>query len=81
MNVVLVNLDSLRKDHLGAYGNRWIQPPALDAFARESLRFTDVGSGFVDSVRPRLGLPRHLPVDRRHHPTLKVGRSQVSQPR
>jgi arylsulfatase A-like enzyme len=39
-NVVLVILDSLRRDHLGAYGNDWIKTPNLDALARESLRFT-----------------------------------------
>jgi arylsulfatase A-like enzyme len=38
-NVVLVIIDSLRKDHLGAYGNPWIQTPNLDALAKESLRF------------------------------------------
>jgi len=40
MNVVVVNLDSLRRDHVGVYGNGWIQTPNLDALARESLRFT-----------------------------------------
>ncbi len=40
MNVVLVNLDSLRRDHVGAYGNGWIETPNLDALAGESLRFT-----------------------------------------
>ena len=40
MNVVLVNLDSLRRDHVGAYGNGWIKTPNLDALAKESLRFT-----------------------------------------
>jgi arylsulfatase A-like enzyme len=40
MNVVLVIVDSLRKDHVGAYGNDWIQTPNLDALAKESLRFT-----------------------------------------
>jgi arylsulfatase A-like enzyme len=39
-NVVLVILDSLRKDHIGAYGNTWIKTPNLDALANESLRFT-----------------------------------------
>lgn len=39
-NVVLVVLDSLRKDYVGAYGNDWIQTPNLDALAAESLRFT-----------------------------------------
>jgi arylsulfatase A-like enzyme len=40
MNVVLIIIDSLRKDHVGAYDNSWIKTPSLDAFARESLRFT-----------------------------------------
>lgn len=39
MNVVVVNLDSLRRDHVGVYGNDWIQTPNLDALAKESLRF------------------------------------------
>jgi arylsulfatase A-like enzyme len=39
-NVVVVILDSLRKDHLGAYGNDWIKTPNLDALAEESLRFS-----------------------------------------
>jgi arylsulfatase A-like enzyme len=40
MNVVLVILDSLRKDHLGVYGNDRLRTPNLDAFAGESFRFT-----------------------------------------
>ena len=40
MNVVVVNLDSLRRDHVGVYGNDWIKTPNLDALAKESLRFT-----------------------------------------
>jgi arylsulfatase A-like enzyme len=40
MNVILVIVDSLRKDHVGAYGNGWIKTPNLDALAKESLRFT-----------------------------------------
>ncbi len=40
MNVVVVILDSVRKDHVGIYGNDWIQTPSLDALAKESLRFT-----------------------------------------
>jgi arylsulfatase A-like enzyme len=39
MNVVVVILDSLRKDHVGAHGNQWIQTPNLDALAKESLVF------------------------------------------
>jgi arylsulfatase A-like enzyme len=40
MNVILVILDSLRKDHVGAYGNDRIQTPTLDTVAKEGLRFT-----------------------------------------
>ena len=40
MNVVLIIIDSLRKDHVGAYGNDRIRTPNLDALAKESLRFT-----------------------------------------
>jgi arylsulfatase A-like enzyme len=40
MNVILVILDSLRKSHIGAYGNDRIRTPSLDALAGESLRFT-----------------------------------------
>ena len=39
MNVILVIIDSLRRDHLGVYGNDWIKTPNLDALARDSLRF------------------------------------------
>lgn len=38
-NVILVIIDSLRKDHVGAHGNDWIHTPALDALADESLIF------------------------------------------
>jgi arylsulfatase A-like enzyme len=40
MNVILVILDSLRKDHVGIYGNDGIRTPSLNALAKESLRFT-----------------------------------------
>ena len=39
-NVVLVIIDSSRKDHIGAYGNPWIKTPNFDALAKESLLFT-----------------------------------------
>jgi arylsulfatase A-like enzyme len=40
INVMLVILDSLRKDHVGAYGNDRIKTPTLDTVAKEGLRFT-----------------------------------------
>ena len=40
MNAILVILDSLRKDHIGVYGNEKIQTPNLDALANDSFRFS-----------------------------------------
>jgi len=40
VNAVVVILDSLRRDHVGVYGNQWIKTPNLDALAKDSLRFT-----------------------------------------
>lgn len=37
MNVILVISDTLRRDHLGCYGNPWIRTPHLDDFAQECL--------------------------------------------
>ena len=38
-NVVLVVSDTLRRDHLGCYGNRWIRTPSLDRFAEGAVVF------------------------------------------
>jgi len=40
-NVILIMLDSLRRDYLGCYGNDWIRTPNIDALARESVRFVN----------------------------------------
>jgi arylsulfatase A-like enzyme len=40
VNFVVVIVDSLRRDHVGAYGNDWIKTPNLDALAKECLLFT-----------------------------------------
>ncbi len=38
-NVLLITIDTLRADRLGAYGNREIATPALDRLARDSVVF------------------------------------------
>lgn len=39
MNVIWIISDTLRRDHLGCYGNPTIHTPSLDAFAEKSVRF------------------------------------------
>jgi arylsulfatase A-like enzyme len=56
MNVVVVIIDSLRKDHLGAYGNEWIKTPNMDALAKESLRFTRAYPESIPSIPARRGI-------------------------
>ena len=53
MNIVLVILDTLRQDHLGAYGNEWIKTPHWDAFAQEAVRFTRAYSESLPTVPVR----------------------------
>ncbi len=52
-NVLIVTLDTLRADHLGAYGYAAAQTPRLDALAGSGLRFTQ-----ATTVVP-LTLPAH----------------------
>jgi hypothetical protein len=54
-NVIVVIIDTLRRDHVGAYGNDWIQTPTLDALAEESLLFTQAYPEAMPTipVRPR----------------------------
>ena len=56
MNVVVVIVDSLRKDHVGAYGNDWIKTPSLDALAGQSLRFTRAYPESIPSIPARRGI-------------------------
>jgi len=39
MNIIVIMLDSLRRDHLGCYGNDWIETPNIDRLATESIVF------------------------------------------
>lgn len=53
MNIVIVILNTLRKDHWGCYDNSWIQTPNLDAFARKSLPVDGVDlSAILEGKQP-----------------------------
>ncbi|HET7480018.1 MAG TPA: sulfatase [Rubrobacteraceae bacterium] len=53
MNVILIVLDSLRKDHIGAYGSDRVKTPTLDALSKESLRFTQAYPESVPTIPAR----------------------------
>ncbi len=38
-NVIWIILDTLRRDHLGCYGNQTVRTPSLDALAARAVRF------------------------------------------
>ena len=63
MNVICVMLDSLRADHVGAYGDR-ARTPNMDRIARESLVFSKAYSGSF----PTLPCRRDLFTGRWGHP-------------
>jgi Sulfatase/TAT (twin-arginine translocation) pathway signal sequence len=52
-NVVLIIIDSLRKDHIGAYGNDKIRTPNLDALAKDSLLFTQAYPESIPTICAR----------------------------
>ncbi|HYI99237.1 MAG TPA: sulfatase [Thermoleophilaceae bacterium] len=55
-NVVVVVIDSLRTDHVGAYGGRRARTPTLDALATESLIFDDARHAVFPTVPIRKAL-------------------------
>ena len=63
-NLLVVMIDSLRADHVGAYGFKPVHTPNLDALARESLRFE---RGFPEAM-PTVPARRSLLLGRRIYP-------------
>src|SRR5690606_20421090 len=63
-NVAVIVLDTLRYDYVGANGNTWIRTPAIDALARESVRFT---RAFPEAM-PTVPARRSLLTGRRVYP-------------
>ena len=56
MNVIVVMLDSLRRDHLGCFGNEWIKTPEIDAFSNGSLVFDYAYSEGLPTIPVRTSL-------------------------
>lgn len=57
-NVVVVCLDSLRKDHVGWYGTEWIDTSAIDEFANDpaTVAFTDAYPEALPTIPIRTAL-------------------------
>jgi arylsulfatase len=49
LNLIIVSLDDLRADRLGAYGYARDTTPQIDAFAREGVIFTDAHTQFTST--------------------------------
>jgi len=56
MNVILVVLDSLRKDYVGVYGNSWVKTPTLDEVAARGTRFARVVPESLPTIPVRRAL-------------------------
>lgn len=39
MNIILIVSDTLRRDHLSCYGNKWISTPYVEKFSKDSFIF------------------------------------------
>jgi arylsulfatase A-like enzyme len=56
MNFIMIVSDTLRRDHLGCYGNKWISTPNIDRFASKSQVFDCAYSGSFPTVPHRRDL-------------------------
>jgi len=56
VNVIVIMEDSLRKDHLGCYGNRWIRTPNIDRFASEGIIFDSAYAEGLPTIPVRVSL-------------------------
>ena len=56
MNIILIVSDTLRRDHLGCYGNPSIRTPNLDHFAQECVQFDNCYTTSFPTVPMRADL-------------------------
>jgi arylsulfatase A-like enzyme len=55
-NIIVIMLDSLRRDHLGCYGNPWIHTPAIDDLAGRALIFDNAYPEALPTIPVRTSL-------------------------
>jgi arylsulfatase A-like enzyme/Tfp pilus assembly protein PilF len=73
-NVLLVTIDTVRADHIGAYGYARAATPAMDRLAREGVRFAD-----ATTQAPLTG-PAHAAILTGEYPTRLGVRDNASTP-
>ncbi len=56
MNFIIIVSDTLRRDHLGCYGNEWIRTPYLDRFATQATVFEGYYAGSFPTIPHRTDL-------------------------
>jgi len=56
MNVILIIVDSLQKNYVGAYGNKWIKTPNLDRLTKESCIFTNAYPESLPTLEVRINI-------------------------
>lgn len=56
MNLIIIVSDTLRRDHLGCYGNKWISTPNIDKFSKISLVFDNAYIGSFPTIPHRRDL-------------------------
>ncbi len=56
MNFIVIISDTLRRDHLRCYGNKWISTPHIDRFASKALLFERAYAGSFPTVPHRRDL-------------------------
>ena len=62
MNLIMICIDTLRKDHIGCFGNPWIRTPNLDKFFEQSIVFDRFRPNAIPTIPLRRGLMLGRPV-------------------
>jgi len=56
LNVVVIVTDTMRKDHLGCYGNNWVKTPNIDRLASQGVVFENAYSENMPTIPARLSM-------------------------
>jgi arylsulfatase A-like enzyme len=56
MNIIIIGIDSLRKDYMGCFGNPWIRTPNFDKFFEKAIIFDRFRPNAIPTIPFRRGL-------------------------